>query len=605
MEMMRMKKILFQWKSMAAMATSLVVILGPVSMQTGSVFFSANLALAVSCSSGTLATPQTNANLFAQGTSGAGAAYACSTTAADGTLSGFDYFNTDGTAFGAANTTINPNTGTVQGTNQNGQKTSTTDCTSYRGYINPSCWIDTISTWAAAIVIGVAITILEWIGWLFNLSISYTVLGFNNLITGTVLDAISTGWTLFRDIANIVIIGLFVFIAICIILGIKSYGQKSLIARVLIVAVLINFSFLFTRIVINFSNAVAIQFAKFQPLDAQVTTIGAKPPDIAGKFTQLMGVKSLSNTKDTLQNISKNNNSTLIALMHALIVTIITLGVAIVLLYGAILLIVRAVIMIFLLVTSSLAFATYLLPSLAQSDFGWKAWWIALFRNALLAPMMMLFLVVTLRISTGLVSSLDPSGQNASANNGVGVLGALASNPNDPKNVGALMIYVIILGLLYGAIRISNRFAGAAGQFAWSGTLPFANATVAWPSRSLGFLGRNTIGRGAQRVSSGLQERAKAANLRNPGGFGQFAWDKLAQGVKTVAKRDLNPGNMTGVKAAQTNRGGFVGQEKRRKDAIAERAKRNTFTDTELAESRKALEKARAETGSGWSHKER
>lgn len=526
------------WRNIACVTVAFVMLLVPISVRNGSQLFTANIS-------------------HAQATTG----------------------------------TNSGGSGPTQAATQSGQSTTVTSCNGLSG-LKPSCWIDVIATWAAALVISIAVTILEMIGWLFNLSISYTVLGFKDLISGGVLTAISTGWTFFRDIANIVLIGLFVYIAITIILGINSYGQKSLIARVLIVAVLLNFSFLFTRIVINFSNALAVQFAKIQPLSAEVTSLGTKPPDIAGKYTELMGLKGLSQTKGALAEISAKNNSTLVSLMHAFMVTVIVLGVAIVLLYGALLLIVRAVILIFLLVTSSLAFATYLHPSLATSEFGWKAWWIALFRNALLAPIMMLFLAVTLQIGQGLVAALNPSGQGAS-NSGIGFLGALATNPGDPKNESALLFYIIILGLLYGAIRISNRFSGAAGQFAWSGVSPFANATVAWPSRSLGLLGRNTIGRGAMRVSDALM---KGSQGENRGATSRWALQGLSQQFNKLAKRDFNAGNLTNIKSAKTTVGGIEGREKALKENFDAIARRITPKDDKLDKKRKdVIEQARRE----------
>gem|GEM_PF-1946413 len=476
-----------------------------------------------------------------------------------------------------------------------------TDCTAWGSALRTpiECLWRGATTWVASLLIWVAVSILSLVGWLFNVAISQTVLGFNGWINGDVLKAISIGWTFFRDVANIVIIGLFVFIAIGIILGLKEYGQRKLIARVLVVAVLINFSFLFTRIIINFSNAVAVQFAKVQPLGATASAAGTAPPDIAGKFTDLMGVGTLRETKDSLSQIAQNNNSALIALMHAFMVVIIALGVSIVLLYGAILLIARALIFIFLLVTSSLAFATYLLPSLAGSDFGWKAWWNALFRNALLAPMMMLFLAVTLQISKGLVAALNSTtGQaagGAAANTGTGVLGALATHPDDPKNISALLVYIIILGLLYGAIRISNKFSGAAGQFAWAGTSPFASGlgniglnTAGLSLRSLGFLGRNTAGAGAAALGKSFNEAARNAGQ---GTWRNFTFDKLSQGFKSAAKRDFNPGNLTNIKAAQSTRGGFTGQQERLAKESLARAQRTAPTPEAVQKKRDEVKK--------------
>jgi hypothetical protein len=469
------------------------------------------------------------------------------------------------------------------------------ECDGFLDSLSPTCLWISATTWISALLISIAVMIMSLVAWLFNLTIEYTVLGFSKtLITGQVLEAISFGWSFFRDLANIAIIGLFVFIAINIILGNKTYGERKLIARVLIVAVLINFSFLFTRIVINFSNAIAIQFATKMETGVASATKDGKPPNIAGEFTKLMGVSTISQTQDSLAQIAKNQTfGSFIALMHAFFTVVLVLGVAIVLFYATILLLARALIFIFLLVTSSIAFATYLLPTLASSDFGWKAWWQALFRNALLAPVMMLFLLITLNISKALSAGLKPVTGAAGAGASGGVLGALAARPDDPKNLSALLIYIIVLGLLYGAIRISNKFSGAAGQFAWAGTAPFANSSVGVPLRSLGFLGRNTIGRGAAALGKGFQNAAKG---RDPGSWGRFTYDTLAQIAKRPAKLDFNAGNLTNIKSAQTSLGGFAGQQERKQKAGLDRTERNTFKDAELDKARKdAIDQARRE----------
>src|SRR5262249_11905751 len=136
-----------------------------------------------------------------------------------------------------------------------------THCTWGRQYINPVCWFRAGTTWIAAIIISLAALFLELTGWLFNTVVDLTIVQFGTLMSSSVMDTVRNGWGIFRDISNIAIIGMFVFIAFCMILGIESYGSKKLVARVLVVAVLINFSFLFGEIVTNFSNIMARQLA--------------------------------------------------------------------------------------------------------------------------------------------------------------------------------------------------------------------------------------------------------------------------------------------------------------------------------------------------------
>ena len=114
-----------------------------------------------------------------------------------------------------------------------------------------------------AVIDGILVGISSWLltiaGILFNWLVTNTVVQFGAVYTETVKGAVEGAWTAFRDIANILIIGMFTFIAISIILGLKEFGQKKLIARVLIIAVLINFSLLFSKMIVDASNFVALQ----------------------------------------------------------------------------------------------------------------------------------------------------------------------------------------------------------------------------------------------------------------------------------------------------------------------------------------------------------
>ena len=57
-----------------------------------------------------------------------------------------------------------------------------------------------------------------------------------------------------RDLANMFFIFILLYIAIATILEIAAYNAKALLARLIIVALLLNFSLFFTRVIIDASN---------------------------------------------------------------------------------------------------------------------------------------------------------------------------------------------------------------------------------------------------------------------------------------------------------------------------------------------------------------
>src|SRR3989344_7174003 len=88
-----------------------------------------------------------------------------------------------------------------------------------------------IGAWLSGLLVFVTAWVLTIAGVLFNLVLDFTVVNFAKFVTPGVQTGINTVWTAFRDISNIVIIGIFVFIAISMILGIKEFGQKKMVAQ--------------------------------------------------------------------------------------------------------------------------------------------------------------------------------------------------------------------------------------------------------------------------------------------------------------------------------------------------------------------------------------
>jgi hypothetical protein len=340
----------------------------------------------------------------------------------------------------------------------------------------------------SAAIISFDVWLLAVVSAFFNLLVVNTITQFSTFYQ-SIQGPILTVWDAFRDISNILIIGLFVFIAICTILGIKEYGYKKLVARVLIIAVLINFSLLFTKIVLDASNFTATVFYNAslpQPATGTATTSGVNPANgfatdgIAGRFVGLLGVSGFADTISAVEASGDNNDSIIAELLSAGGAAIMLVGATIVLLYGCFILSVRAILLIVLLISSALAFATYLSPKF--SSYGWDKWWNSLFKTAVLAPILMILLWATLNIAT----QLPQSG---------GTLGKLATLQNATNNseILALFNYAIILGLLFASFKISSSFASDLGL----GKVVSAIGSYATGGLSgIGaFAGRNTISR--------------------------------------------------------------------------------------------------------------
>src|SRR3990167_838470 len=84
--------------------------------------------------------------------------------------------------------------------------------------------------------------------------------------TAYALDFLSNGWTTVRDIAKMAFIFILIYIALTVMLFAETSGTIKTLAVVVVIALLVNFSFFFTRVVIDAGNIVAVQFYNAIPV---------------------------------------------------------------------------------------------------------------------------------------------------------------------------------------------------------------------------------------------------------------------------------------------------------------------------------------------------
>ena len=460
-------------------------------------------------------------------------------------------------------------------------------CTWY----NPATWVggcflNPLLNTIGLMFLTVGGAVLELAGLLFDTLIQAVITGFGSTLqTLGIIGAITTGWDAMRDLSNILIIGMFVFIAISTILGSKEYGYKKLVSRVLIIAVLMNFSLLFTKLIIDASNFTAYQFYKQITGGSQTTTNSGTcaTSDIACAFMQPMGITSIYGAWQTggagtvvgKANVKANDDGWT-ALLAGMIGGILLVVVGLVLFYGVILIGARAVVLVVLMLTSSVAFATYLIPNFAESPYGWKGWWKALINCAIFAPLLMLFLSISLLI-------LHHAPTLAADN----TLGAIINNPSkiayQTDTWEVIMTYLFTIGLLFVSFKISSQFATMA-----SGVNIASMVTGRIPGLA-GILGQQTIGRfglGMSRrkadeanAARDLQEKAeRSARTHTAAGntyLANFAKDE-AERQKKIAARKISSAGRYGAMAdakfgAKTSLSGRIDERAKAGAKIAEK----------------------------------
>ena len=100
------------------------------------------------------------------------------------------------------------------------------------------------------------------------------------------LPTVIEAWGVMRDIANALLILIILWIAITIVLNIEHLGGRKLLIRVIIVALLVNFSYAIVNTVFGFTNFLAQPFRN---------AIGSSVGDVIVNNTQIHNVFTLPN----------------------------------------------------------------------------------------------------------------------------------------------------------------------------------------------------------------------------------------------------------------------------------------------------------------------
>lgn len=281
---------------------------------------------------------------------------------------------------------------------------------------------------ALGAAIGQIVSLFTWIGGkFFDIAVDYNI----NFVQGK-LGAIIIGWGIVRDITNIFFVLIILGIAISTILRIQGYQAKALLPKLIIIALLINFSLTIGLVIIDFSNILALQFydklrpnkisisetinqitrpqnfynINAPPKDQQLTFELQKPEEAtpyilqngsAPNNTQNQAPAALQNGlwSGTISRLFAGSPEASAVVATAAWGNTIMLSILVFVFFvGGVLLLVRAAILGFLLVLAPLAFLFYILP---DTETHWKKWWSTFIQHVFFFPSFLFLLYVAVK----------------------------------------------------------------------------------------------------------------------------------------------------------------------------------------------------------------
>ncbi len=356
-------------------------------------------------------------------------------------------------------------------------------------------------------------------------------------------DGVLSAWRTFRDIANMMFIFILLYIAVGTILGLGNINLKKMLARVVIVAILLNFSFFFTKVAVDASNIVTIGFYN-QIIQTKCGPDNGTTGDIGSAFMCKMGLTSFW-SQDTLVKIGEaedgNWAATLKIVTSGIMGSVFFLIAAFVFMAAAIMFIARFIAFIFLFMLSPLAFASMALPNDKYSD-QWKE---SLISNCLFAPIFMLMIWAVLKILNAV--AIDPAGSTlANAVTGIG-----GGKPSPAAGL-VLLNYAIIIGMIIGSLMVAKKF----GEAGTKGILKSISGVQNWT--------QGRLGRGAVRVSGVSTIDRRLGDSQ----FGKSWAGRAFRGATTGLATNYNFGDKKGGSVQKVDKDRKKVQEDLAKDVI-------------------------------------
>lgn len=311
------------------------------------------------------------------------------------------------------------------------------------------------------------------------LSILIAVAQYNDFINSS---AVTYGWTIVRDFANMFFVLILLVIAFATILRVESYNLKTWLPKLVIMAILINFSKLICGVFIDFAQVIMLTF------------ISAVKEITGTNMNEMLGVSKILEFSDTdVEGISGWT------ILGSVILGVIMMIVAVVVVLVMLMMIIVRMVMIWIyIVLSPLA---YLLASFPQGKKYSERWWTDFSKNLIVGPLLAFFLWLSFA-SVGGVDGASDIQKMGQAGIGVDVDASQKVNATitTAGSYDHMIKFLVSIGMLVGGLMIAQEMGGMAGKIAGKGMAKL---------QSMGAGAVKGVQRGAKRVT-GI-ERAQNA----------------------------------------------------------------------------------------------
>jgi hypothetical protein len=267
--------------------------------------------------------------------------------------------------------------------------------------------------------------------------------------------AVTKGWVVVRDVCNMFFVLILLVIAFATILGKEDYNAKKTLPKLIMAAVLINFSKMFCGLMIDVANVMMLTF------------INAFKEIGSGNIIDMLGISSVVSIASSTGDITFSQIvvSYIFGLIYVIIATVVVASMLA-------MLVMRVVMIWIYVVLSPAAFFLQAIPGKGASYA--QKWWTEWTSNLIVGPVIAFFLWLSFAaLQTG--STVSPIANNNSTDGSqeveaqlaqTGDTGGIASEAGKPA---AFAKFAIAIGLLLGGMKIAGEVGGETGKIMGQG----------------------------------------------------------------------------------------------------------------------------------------
>lgn len=350
-------------------------------------------------------------------------------------------------------------------------------------------------TCVLVIGLGILNQVIKLSGSLLNIALNLLkqLLNWGEFIKASI---VGIGWKITRDLANMFFVLILMAIAFATILRLETYGMKALLPKLIIAALLINFSLVISGVIIDFAQVITDFFLSQAGGDEFQANMMNATQAINALATR--GDVSLGTGIMAMGNV----------FIGALLTGIFLLITFFVFAAYAFLLIIRVVALWFLLILSPIVWMFWILPATREH---FSKWWTNFIKWSFFAPASAFFLFLAI---FSYKSLLTTSIVEALRNNDYSNLLPSFTQP------GNLLQYLLVIGILLGGLIAAQQMgiagaSGAMGVAKWFGK-GAAGGVNRWLAGGAKFP-RLTSGLkrlGFEKTARGVERMSRATGIR-------------------------------------------------------------------------------------------